>query len=190
MNSVLLLFFLYLALMMMLPHILEVLLCILELILEALIIVLLWVCRQIKRLILYCMEKVNHAKMLKGYREKVRKKFGEEEARRFDADPEGWAREKFRQHQEEQERLRREEKARQKHREEEKQRRDHQSTPVNSYDEARRLLGLPNEFTHKEFEKAYRRAMMKVHPDRGGSHDKCLAVQKAREIIKKRLEYN
>ena len=187
MNSVLLAFLLYLAAAMMLPRLLEVFLCVCELILEALIIVLPWVYRQIKRLILYCLEKATHARMLREYREKVRQKFGEEEARRFDADPEGWAREKFRQQQEEQERQRHEEKARQKRREQEK-RRQHHSKSVNSYDQARRILGLPEQFTRKEFEKAYRRMMMKVHPDRGGSHDECLMVQKARKIIKVRFK--
>ena len=76
---------------------------------------------------------------------------------------------------------------------EERERREREEAGAKSQEEhsqqdiyalARNILNLPEEFTEKDLTRAYRLAMQWAHPDKGGTHDECLAVQKAREYIK------
>jgi hypothetical protein len=54
-------------------------------------------------------------------------------------------------------------------------------------DEARKLLGLTEEYTKKDIEYRYKRLMQKVHPDRGGNDYLASRVNLAREILLKDL---
>lgn len=84
---------------------------------------------------------------------------------------------------------RREEETRKKREEanrQQQQQRQHRQTTTDAYTEALILLGLQEDFTQKSFKKAYRRAIMSAHPDRGGTKEKAQAVNKARDLINKR----
>lgn len=54
-----------------------------------------------------------------------------------------------------------------------------------AYEAARMLLGLPESFTEQDLTRAYRRMIAGALPDRGGSHDLALAVNAARDIIRR-----
>ena len=58
-------------------------------------------------------------------------------------------------------------------------------TPVD-YRLACQLLGLPVECRQSEFKLAFRRAMLKAHPDKNGSVDAAQKLNRAREIIRQR----
>ena len=51
------------------------------------------------------------------------------------------------------------------------------------YTRSLRLLGLSPGFTRAEFSRAYKRAIAKAHPDKGGNHQDAIAVNQARDII-------
>jgi len=53
-----------------------------------------------------------------------------------------------------------------------------------SYEEALILLGLQEDCSQKEFIRAFRSAMAQAHPDKGGTHEQALAINKARKIVK------
>ncbi len=55
-----------------------------------------------------------------------------------------------------------------------------------SYEKALALLGLKQSFSQQDFKLAYRTAISKAHPDRGGSHEKAQAINQARDLIKKK----
>lgn len=54
-----------------------------------------------------------------------------------------------------------------------------------AYDVARRLLGLPAEFTPSDLRRAYRAAIAGAHPDKGGREDDAQAVNVARDVIRR-----
>lgn len=69
----------------------------------------------------------------------------------------------------------------------ENRRRQEQAFPLpRSYEHALAILNLPPEFTRTAFDRAYRRAMMKAHPDRGGSTAHAQALNAARDLVKTR----
>jgi len=53
------------------------------------------------------------------------------------------------------------------------------------YEAARDLLGLRPGFTRKAFERAYKAAMKRAHPDAGGTTAQAQKVNKARETIRR-----
>ena len=55
--------------------------------------------------------------------------------------------------------------------------------PPDPYAVALHLLGLSPGFTREEFNRAYKCAIAKAHPDKGGSHLKAIAVNQARKLI-------
>ena len=103
------------------------------------------------------------------YKEKEAQRKDEEQTRKEDTEN---------RHREEEARKKWEEASRQ------QQRQQRQNT-TEAYAEALILLGLEEEFTHKNFKRAYRRAIMAAHPDRGGTKEKAQAVNKARGVINK-----
>ncbi len=52
------------------------------------------------------------------------------------------------------------------------------------YEEAIRLLGLLPSCTQKEFNLAYRRAIARAHPDKGGTDELAQSINAARETVK------
>jgi IS5 family transposase len=86
--------------------------------------------------------------------------------------------------------FRRQEKARagQQHEQRHEQRQQHHQTaaPPGPYEQALMLLGLGDDLTRASFEAAYRRAMMKAHPDRGGTKEWAQALNAARRVIRLR----
>lgn len=53
-----------------------------------------------------------------------------------------------------------------------------------SYEQALVILGLQGEFTQAGFKKAYRKAMMATHPDRGGTKEQAQKVNEARDLVR------
>lgn len=53
-----------------------------------------------------------------------------------------------------------------------------------SYEQALVILGLQEEFTQVGFKKAYRKAMMATHPDRGGTKEQAQKVNEARDLVR------
>jgi hypothetical protein len=53
--------------------------------------------------------------------------------------------------------------------------------------EDRGVLGLGEVFTSAELRRAYKRAAFAAHPDRGGTHDQAVAVNKAYERLRSLL---
>lgn len=58
--------------------------------------------------------------------------------------------------------------------------------PSGSWDEACQILGVSFNPTSSEVEKAYRRLIQKVHPDKGGSHYLAMQVNSAKELLMKK----
>ncbi|TXL75139.1 hypothetical protein FHP25_14740 [Vineibacter terrae] len=58
--------------------------------------------------------------------------------------------------------------------------------PPDPYLEALSLLGLPGDFTRADFNRAYKGAIRKAHPDTGGSKEKAQAVNTARDCVARR----
>lgn len=56
-----------------------------------------------------------------------------------------------------------------------------------SIEEARLILGLPDSFTAKDVNLAYKRLMQKLHPDRGGNDYLASRINLARDILLKHL---
>jgi hypothetical protein len=56
-----------------------------------------------------------------------------------------------------------------------------------SVNEARMMLGLPEKFTAKDVNLAYKRLMQKLHPDRGGNDYLASRINLARDILLKHL---
>ena len=54
-----------------------------------------------------------------------------------------------------------------------------------AYDAARNILGLPETFTDKDLNLAYRRMISRAHPDRGGSTELAQVVNTARDVIRR-----
>lgn len=54
----------------------------------------------------------------------------------------------------------------------------------NSYETALRLLGLQEDYSQKEFTLAFRSAMLRAHPDKGGTDEQAQAIYEARNIVK------
>lgn len=109
------------------------------------------------------------------YKEKETQRKDEEQTRKEDAEN---------RHREEETRKKREEANRQQ--QQQQQQRQHRQNTTDDYTEALILLGLQEDFTQKNFKKAYRRAIMSAHPDRGGTKEKAQALNKARDVINKR----
>lgn len=115
--------------------------------------------------------------------EKARKR--EEEAqRRAEEERKRKEREERRRQEEAKEKARRE-KERREREQREKERREWERN-MTDYDKAVAFLGLGEHFGYIEFKKAYRRAMMRAHPDRGGHKLDAQAVNKARDTINRR----
>lgn len=57
-----------------------------------------------------------------------------------------------------------------------------------SIEEARMILGLPETFTSKELDHAYKRLMQKLHPDRGGNDYLASRVNRARDLLTEHLK--
>ena len=55
-----------------------------------------------------------------------------------------------------------------------------------SADEAREILGVGNDASNDEVEEAYRRLMLKMHPDQGGSDWLAAKINRAREVLLRR----
>lgn len=55
-----------------------------------------------------------------------------------------------------------------------------------SADEAREILGVGNDASNDEVEDAYRRLMLKMHPDQGGSDWFAAKINRAREVLLRR----
>ena len=51
------------------------------------------------------------------------------------------------------------------------------------YEKALQLLGLHTGCSSEEFRRAYKLAISRAHPDKGGTHEQALAINTAREII-------
>jgi hypothetical protein len=51
------------------------------------------------------------------------------------------------------------------------------------YEIALQLLGLRTGCTREEFRRAYKHAISRAHPDKGGTHEQALAINTARKII-------
>src|SRR5438093_13536517 len=49
---------------------------------------------------------------------------------------------------------------------------------------ARQTLGVDHNSTQNEIQMAYRRLAAQYHPDRGGSHEKMLEINKAYQVLK------
>lgn len=56
-------------------------------------------------------------------------------------------------------------------------------TPEQLFQDALTLLGLGPNFTQADLKRAFKRAMLQAHPDRGGSADQAVAVNVARDLI-------
>lgn len=64
---------------------------------------------------------------------------------------------------------------------------DAQEEPAQDpYQAALNLLGLPTDCSREELARAYKRAISRAHPDKGGTHQQAMAVNTAREIIMNR----
>ncbi|MCU7837964.1 MAG: J domain-containing protein [Candidatus Thiodiazotropha sp. (ex Troendleina suluensis)] len=51
------------------------------------------------------------------------------------------------------------------------------------YQAALQLLGLPSDCSREALGRAYKRAISRAHPDKGGTHEQAMAVNTARETI-------
>ena len=56
---------------------------------------------------------------------------------------------------------------------------------IGSYEHSLNLLGLVTNCSQEEFTRAYRQAMARAHPDKGGTHEQALMLNEAREIVKR-----
>lgn len=71
-------------------------------------------------------------------------------------------------------------------REQERRQREATARTLSDYDMALLLFGLREGYTQRDFNKAYRKAMMAAHPDVGGSTEEAQAVNGACDLIKRR----
>lgn len=67
--------------------------------------------------------------------------------------------------------------------EEEDEQADDEEEDEDVYEKALQLLGLQTGCSLNEFRRAYKRAISRAHPDKGGTHEQALAINTAREII-------
>lgn len=67
-------------------------------------------------------------------------------------------------------------------------RQDHKDAEAeeNAYEQALSLLGLQDHCTKEDLGRAFRSAMARAHPDKGGTHKQAMALNIARNIIKTR----
>lgn len=54
-----------------------------------------------------------------------------------------------------------------------------------AYDAAVSLLGLSQDFTQTDLNRAYKISISRAHPDRGGSHEQAQAVNTARDVVRR-----
>jgi hypothetical protein len=59
-------------------------------------------------------------------------------------------------------------------------------TAQDPYEAALNLFGLPPDCSREALARAYKRAISRAHPDKGGTHQQAMAVNTAREIIMNR----
>ena len=59
-----------------------------------------------------------------------------------------------------------------------------QSAALREYEQALAVLGLTEPVTSAAFTRAFRRAMMRAHPDRGGTKQRAQALNAARAVIR------
>jgi hypothetical protein len=62
----------------------------------------------------------------------------------------------------------------------------HKETAQDPYQTALQLLGLPADCSREALARAYKRAISRAHPDKGGTHQQAMEVNMAREIIMNR----
>lgn len=60
---------------------------------------------------------------------------------------------------------------------------NYQSVSDPSIEECRLMLGLPETFTQKEVDRAYKSLMQKLHPDRGGNDYLASRINRARDML-------
>lgn len=61
---------------------------------------------------------------------------------------------------------------------------DEERAQNDSYEKALRLLGLQDGYTKESFKHAFKSAMARAHPDKGGTHEQAMALNAARNIVK------
>ncbi|MEW8110532.1 MAG: J domain-containing protein [Candidatus Thiodiazotropha endolucinida] len=60
---------------------------------------------------------------------------------------------------------------------------DNETAQEDHYQVALKLLGLPKDCSREQLGHAYKRAISRAHPDKGGTHQQAMAVNTARETI-------